>query len=434
MSTRTPTAARPAVAAGRDLSIDLVRVACVLLFVFVHLVLVGVGRNPDGSLLITSGIEGARWATPASWAAEIMPLFFVIGGFTARIGYRSARSRGDTSAGFVRNRLDRLARPALPLYLFLTLGLAVANTVGVAPKMLDAVATPVESVLWFLGAYMIVQALAPKMIRFHERSPWATAATLLVAALTVDIIRLVAGIRWLGLEHIDKRGYVFGEQFFGLPNMVLVWLFCQQVGFFLHDGVFDRLSRWRLVGVMAGGLAALMALVYCGSYDWFMLTNQWPPTVPLAILAVVQAAGFVLLRPALQALMRTRPAQALVMFFGPRLRTIYLWHVCAICALTAVIVFGPWGAPTPGGAVWWWTRPLMLVGVLALVWVISLGASHLERPRPARRLPPGPGAVVAFVVPSVLISLYGLDLRLAVVALLATVLALGLTRGRGAEA
>lgn len=87
MSSAPPASAAPP---GRDLSIDLVRVACVLLVVFVHLVLVGVGRNPDGSLLITPGLDNARWATPASWAAEIMPLFFVIGGFTARMGWDSA--------------------------------------------------------------------------------------------------------------------------------------------------------------------------------------------------------------------------------------------------------------------------------------------------------------------------------------------------------
>ncbi|WP_291278565.1 acyltransferase [Galactobacter sp.] len=426
---------RPRPNADRDLSIDLVRVGCVLLVVFVHLVLVGVGRNPDGSLLITSGVENARWATPASWAAEIMPLFFVIGGFTARIGYRSSQARGETSSGFIRKRLDRLARPALPLYLFLSVGLLTATALGVPPKLLDAVATPVGSVLWFLGAYMTVQALAPIMIRWHERSPYGSAATLIVAALAVDIIRLVVGIRWLDLPRIDKSGYGFGEQFFGLPNMVLVWLFCQQIGFLLHDGAFERLSRLRQVGVAIGGVAALLALTYFGSYSWFMLTNQWPPTTPLAILAVIQAAAYTLLRPTLQAVMRTRPAQGMVMFFGPRLMTIYLWHVSAICALTALIVFGPWGAPTPGGAIWWWTRPLMLVGVLGIVWAISLGASRLELPRPARTHPAGPvrvsTAVVLFVLPSVAISLYGLDLWLACFAVAATWLALVISRGRG---
>lgn len=85
-------ATRPAIPAGRDLTLDLARVACVLVVVFVHLVLVGVGRNPDGSPLIDSPVTGSRWVAPVSWVAEIMPLFFVVGGFAAKTGWESAQA------------------------------------------------------------------------------------------------------------------------------------------------------------------------------------------------------------------------------------------------------------------------------------------------------------------------------------------------------
>ncbi|NJI59092.1 acyltransferase family protein, partial [Microbacterium oxydans] len=79
-----------AVPVGRDLTLDLVRVACVLLVVFVHVLFTGVGRESDGSLLIEKTVETQSWFTAASWIANIMPLFFVVGGYAARAGWRSA--------------------------------------------------------------------------------------------------------------------------------------------------------------------------------------------------------------------------------------------------------------------------------------------------------------------------------------------------------
>ncbi|MFJ3958441.1 acyltransferase [Arthrobacter sp. NPDC090010] len=436
MATASTTSPRPAIPAGRDLTLDLARVACVLVVVFVHLVLVGVGRSPDGSILIASPVTETRWVAPASWIAEIMPLFFVVGGFAARTGWASAQRRGEDAGRFIRSRLARLARPALPLFAFLAVALLVVKLIGVDPALVTAVEVPVGSVLWFLGAYMLVQALAPWMIRWHERSPWLALGVLLAAAFAVDIVRLVVGIWTLGLGRIAPEGYGVGDELFGLPNIAFVWLFAQQLGFCLKDGWFDRLSRWWLLGVIAIGFAVIGALVTFGSYSTSMLTNQWPPTAPLAVLAPIQAAAFTLLRPLLAVLMRRPALQAVVFLAGSRLMTIYLWHVTAIVALTGVQLLLPLPMPVPGSASWWLTRPLLMIAVFAVVWVISLGTVRLERPRPepeGSRV--GPAATVAavalFILPSVAISAYGLDLPLALIATACTILALLLTTPRG---
>ncbi|RKW70971.1 acyltransferase [Galactobacter caseinivorans] len=419
--------------AGRDLTIDFARVVCVLLVVFVHLVLVGVGRNPDGSPAFADPVNGTKWVAPASWIAEIMPLFFVVGGFAARVGWSSSQRRGESEGAFVRTRLARLARPAFPLYAFLTIALITATLLGVDPALLNTVAIPVGSVLWFLGAYMLVQALAPWMIRWHERAPWLALACLLAAALLVDTLRLVVGIWWLGLDRIDPAGYGLGDELFGLPNVAFVWLFAQQIGFCLRDGWFSRLNAWRLILVIVAGFGAVALLVWLGDYSRSMLTNQWPPTTPLAVLAIVQAAAFTLFNPALAAIMRTKPAQALVFWAGSRLMSIYLWHVTAIVAITGLLLILPWPMPYPGSAAWWWTRLPMMVAVFALVWLISLWTARYERPvpeAPGRSVPPLATvvAVVAFVVPSIIISAYGLDLPLAIIAVAATGLSLLLIR------
>ncbi|ALX66865.1 acyltransferase family protein [Microbacterium sp. XT11] len=421
--------------AGRDLTLDLTRVACVILVVFVHILFTGVGRSDDGSLLIERTVEQQPWFTAASWIANIMPLFFVVGGYAARAGWRSAATRGDSADTFIRVRLARLARPAVPLLVFFTAALGIARALHVDRELVDTVAIGVGSPLWFLAAYMIVQAAAPAMIRMHQRFGAMVLAALLVAALAVDAFRFLVVGGLLGVEPLPPTGYGVGQELFGIPNIVFVWLFAQQVGFFLFDGWFARRSRWQLLSMVTVGYAALWALVSAGGYSWSMLGNQWPPTAPMAVLAVVQASALTLLHRPLTALMRTRVAQGLVYVVGSRLMTVYLWHLPLIMVLTGVELVLPVPMPAPGGATWWWTRPLFLIAVLGAVWVLSLWLGRYEQAPP-----PGParfpqriataGAVLLFVMPFIAITAYGLDFPLAAVALACTLAALFLTAAR----
>ncbi|WP_136056620.1 acyltransferase family protein [Microbacterium sp. K24] len=420
--------------AGRDLTLDLARVVCVLLVVFVHILFTGVGRNPDGSLLIEKTVEAQSWFTAASWIANIMPLFFVVGGYAARAGWRSALARGDTADTFVRVRLARLARPALPLLLFLTIALGATRMLGVDRALVDTVAIGVGSPLWFLAAYMIAQAFAPWMMRLHERHGAWVLLVLFAAALAVDALRFLFFGGVLGIEPVRQGGgYGLGQELFGIPNIVFVWLFAQQVGFFLYDGWFARRSWWQLVLLMAGGYALLGGLVSLGGYTQSMLGNQWPPTATMAVLAVIQAAALTLLHVPLTALMRTRAAQGVVFLIGSRLMTIYLWHLPVIMVLIGIELLLPVPLPAPGSPVWWWTRPVFLVVVLAVVWLLSLWLIRFEK-APAPGIPRVPsraatvGAVSLFVVPVIAITAYGLDFPLAAAAVVSAAAALWLTR------
>ena len=428
------TASTPRTApAGRDLTLDLARVVCVLLVVFVHILFTGVGRNPDGSLLIEKTVEAQSWFTAASWIANIMPLFFVVGGYAARAGWKSAVARGDTADTFVRVRLARLARPALPLLLFLTVALGATRMLGIDPALVDTVAIGVGSPLWFLAAYMIAQAFAPLMMRLHERHGAWVLLVLFAASLAVDAIRFlfVGGV--LGIEPVRAGGYGLGQELFGIPNIVFVWLFAQQVGFFLYDGWFARRRWWQLVLLMAGGYALLGGLVSLGGYTRSMLGNQWPPTATMAALAIIQAAALTLLHVPLTALMRTHAAQGAVFLIGSRLMTIYLWHLPVIMMLIGLELLLPLPLPVPGSPVWWWTRPVFLVVVLAVVWLLSLWLLRFEKV-PATGIPRLPSraatvsAVLLFVVPVIAITAYGLDFPLAAVAVVGAAAALWLTR------
>lgn len=430
--TRSVDVASRTVPAGRDLTLDLARVFCVVLVVFVHILFTGVGRDENGSLLIEKTVEFQSWFTAATWVANIMPLFFVVGGYAARAGWRSAVANGTTADQFVRVRLARLARPALVVFVFFTFVLGAARVIGIDPNLVDAIAIGVGSPLWFLAAYLIVQALAPATMRWHDRYGGWVLVALLVASLGIDAIRFIVVDGWLGVDRLPPTGYEIGQELFGIPNVVFVWLFAQQVGYFLYDGWFAQRRWWQLVLLVDAGYIALWALVSLGGYSWSMLGNQWPPTATMAVFAVIQAAALTLLHRPLTALMRTRAAQAVVFVVGSRLMTVYLWHLPMIMVITGIQLLLPFPLPAPGSAEWWWTRIPFFLVVLAAVWVLSLWLIRFEKvpPLSAPRVAAAwatPAAVALFVVPILAITAYGLDFPLAAIALGACAAALWLT-------
>ncbi len=401
---------------SRDLTLDLARVFCVLLVVVIHLLFVGVGTDADGGMAITRPLEEQPWFWAATWAGQIMPLFFVVGGFATATSLRSHRRRAAAAGGiradadraFVHARFQRLARPALPLFVFLAVVLVAATALGIDPGLLDAVATGVGSPLWFLCAYLICQLAAPLLLNWHERAPVATVLALLGAVVLVDILRFtVSG------APVDQAG----ASMLGYLNLLFVWPLVQQFGFGYADGWFARRAWWQLLLIAAVCWATLVPLTVWGPYSDDMLTNLNPPTLPLVALGLGQAALLQLLKPPLTALMRTRVMRGIVFAVGSRLMTVYLWHLPVILAIAGLGLVVPLIATAPGSAAWWLTRPIVYLVVLGLIFVLSLALGRFERANPVVRagsLAALAIAAVTTIVPTAAITIYGLDVWLAV--------------------
>ena len=389
----------------RDLTLDIARVFCVLLVVAIHLMMVGVGFDADGRLVAQSPSESPLgtqpWFAGVTWAGQIMPLFFVVGGFASITAWRSTVRRGGTPADYVRNRVLRLAQPALPLYIFYAVVIGAATIAAIAPELLSLAVQGAASPLWFLAAYTLCQSMVPTMVGLHARAPRLTLASLLIGAVIVDSLRLATGIDEIGLA-----------------NLFFVWLFAQQLGFWYADGWFDARRRWHLVLIAAASYASLLPLTFSGSYPFNMLTNLNPPTVPLIALAVAQACVLRLLRPALALLMSAHAARAVVFIVGSRLMTVYLWHLPIILIITGASLLIPGAAPTPGSAAWWWSRPVLYIVVLLAVFALSFLVGRWEAPREITATPPGGivalAAVLSFI-PSLLVLEFFMNLTLAVV-------------------
>jgi fucose 4-O-acetylase-like acetyltransferase len=383
----------------RDLTLDLARVACVLLVVVIHLLETGVGSGPHG-LVVSRPLEHQHWFDAVTWVFQIMPLFFVVGGFASKTAWHSLERRGGRAADYVKVRVLRLAQPAFPLFVFYVVVIGGATLRGVNPTLLHTVVLGSGSPLWFLAAYGLCQAVAPFALHWHARSPKLTVLLLLSGAILVDAARRSTGIDELGLL-----------------NLFFVWVLIQQFGFWYADGWFDRRRGWQLVVIAVASWATLFPLTTWGSYSPDMLTNLNPPTVPLIALGLSQACVLRLLRPALARLMRTRSARTVVFLAGSRLMTIYLWHLPIIIILTGIGLLIPGASPLPGSDVWWWSRIPLYVLVLLLLFALSLLVGRFEAPREIGPTPPGWVVVIASVltiVPPALIIVYFLNLPLAI--------------------
>jgi peptidoglycan/LPS O-acetylase OafA/YrhL len=384
----------------RDLTLDLARVFCVLLVVVIHLLFIGVGRDADGGLVISRPLEEQGWFDAATWIGQIMPLFFVVGGFASITAWRSTVRRGGTAADYVKTRVLRLAQPALPLFLFYVVVIGGATLLAIAPELVATVVVGAGAPLWFIAAYTLCQTLIPVMVRLHERAAWPTLGVLLLGVIVVDAARF-------GFD-VKQLGYL---------NMFFVWLLVQQLGFWYADGWFTRRRWWQLVAIVVACYAALAALTFVGPYNTDLLDMLNPPTLPLVLLGLAQACLLRLLRPALAKLMSTHAARAVVFLVGTRLMTIYLWHLPVIIIVAGIGLLIPGASPEPSSPAWWWSRILVYLLVLGVLFALSLVVGRWEQPIEAGPTPPIWVVVVAAIltfVPTFLVIEYFLGLGLAI--------------------
>ncbi|MER5394661.1 acyltransferase [Saccharopolyspora sp. NPDC002686] len=380
-ATRTSSAPAPTAAPGasRDRVLDLVRAGCLVVVVVLHATMAGIEIGPSGTQ-ITNALENQPWFTPVSWIVQVMPLFFVVGGFAGITQWRRMRSAGAAPADFIRVRLTRLARPALVAFAVIAGALAVASAAGVSPDLLAQLGFRLSQPMWFIGVYLGTSALVPLLSRLHERAPRATLALLVSAAIGVDLLSITTG-----------------SPAIGFANLAFVWLAVQQIGFWYADGWFRFRSHGQLLGMALGAFALLLTSTTAGPYPADMLANLNPPTINLVLLGVVQVCLLSLVSARLAVLVSRPRLRAAVDVIGKHSLTAYLWHMPALSLLAAgLLALGsPW--PEPLGTSWWLTRPLWLVGIALVLVPLAAWAGRFER-GPIGPGPRTPGRASAGVV------------------------------------
>jgi fucose 4-O-acetylase-like acetyltransferase len=166
MSAADLAAATPAT---RDRYVDLLRVVSLGVVVLGHWLMAVPVSGADGAVTVTNLLATYPAAQPVTWLLQVMPVFFLVGGFSQATALTSAARRGGTYAAFIGARTVRLLRPA---GVFAAVWVVVAVAVGFAGQDHGPVRTALRTLaqpLWFLGVYLAVVALAPAMWRLHTR-------------------------------------------------------------------------------------------------------------------------------------------------------------------------------------------------------------------------------------------------------------------------
>ena len=362
--------------ASRHRVVDFLRAAAITVVVLGHWTIIAV--DPGGGILPHGVLDSARWTHPLTWVFQVMPIFFLVGGYSNGLSWRSARRKQVGYAEWLRTRLRRLGIPLIPLLLaWLVIGV-VAVAFG-APHATVQLASQMALIpTWFLAAYLMVILVGPPCLWLWERFGWWS---------------IVGGIALAGI--VDAISIAADQPLLGYPNYLLVWAAFHQVGYAWLDGRLSGIGRRMLLAAI--GLVGLLLLVLVGPYPVSMITaggdaisNSSPTRVTMAFLGMLQAGLVLSLEKPLEALLRRPRLWFVTVLVNQRIMTWFLWHLTVMVGLAHLLLALDVRMllPEPLTGLWWATRPLWALVLLALTGLVVLVMGRFETPRPDDRPAP----------------------------------------------
>ena len=367
--------------ATRNRYVDLLRVVSIGVVVLGHWTMAVLGYH-DGKFTGANLLELNPNLQILTWVFQVMPLFFIVGGFTNCPSWASAGERGGGYAEWIRGRSVRLIRPAIWFVAFWTVIPVVGVALGLlSPNVARIAGEEVALPLWFLSVYVLVMLAVPPLVMAHRRfGGWQVFAGLVLVTFVVDNLHF-------GLD----------VPVVGALNFATVWVGLLELGYLWREG---RLATptWLPWAMIAIGIGALVVMTSWFDYPVSMIglthaprSNAQPPSLALVALGVWQL-GFALLlqEPANRWLQRIRPWTAVVVA-NSMVMTFYLWNMSAV-VLAALVLFRTGIAPQPEPltAAWWWLRPAWWLACAICLLPFLFGFRWAERPVTSSPTPAGP--------------------------------------------
>jgi len=364
----------------RNRYVDFLRSVSILVVIIGHW-LIATAWYSDGVLThghLLKSEPQTQWLT---WVFQVMPIFFIVGGYSNAVSLESARRKGIHYAGWLAARLNRLVAPLLVLVISWAVLAVILHLSGADRETIQYASQASLIPTWFLAIYIMVVILAPLTYALWERYGFISFWAFVAVAILVDVAFFVAGLEWLGWS-----------------NYFWVWLAVHHLGFAWRDGRFK--SPAQLLFYSALGLVALWLLIFKGPYPLAMvgspdpgLSNTLPPKITLLALAVFQFGLLLALEnPMRRALSGLRLWTATVLI-NSMIMTVYLWHITVMIVVVALLYLaGGFGLGLePGTETWWYSRAIWIAVLLVLLSPVALLLSPLERAsRSATTAPPSP--------------------------------------------
>ncbi len=375
---------------SRNRLIDFLRVFSIVVVVLGHW-LAAIPHLVDGSLRVSHALELSTGIHYVTWALQIMPIFFIVGGYSNAKSLTAARRDGTRRRVWLAARYHRLMTPIVPFLLAWSLLVPILG--AFVDRDLLKLASQVAAVpLWFLAVYLLAVAVAPWTFEAWRRWRWWTVAVPVGVAVINDVLRFGDGwpaqLAW--------------------TNYVFVWLTIHQLGYRWAE-MDKELPAGRGWLAALTGLGALAGLTTFGPYPVALIgvpgdpfSNTTPPTVVLFAVTLIQIGLISVAAPWLRRVLDRRRVWAAVVLVSGMIMSLFVWHMTAmVFTIGIATLLGNVGFTVePLTALWWATRPLwfVVIGVVLLPLVAFFG--RFEQRAQTGETAPRPVALAVGIVAS----------------------------------
>ena len=389
LAARTPEA--------RNRYVDFLRALSICAVVFGHWLMAAPYIN-EGTIVISNMLEHQPWTRWLTWGFQVMPVFFLVGGYSNGISWQSALKKGQSYSEWLQLRLQRLVGPVLPLILLWMVLAAGALQFGVHPTMVKVSSQMALIPIWFLAVYVIVVVLAPAMFGAWKRFGFLSFGVLAALAVANDLL-FFAGFKSLGWL-----------------NYAFVWLAVHQLGFAWRDGYLAGARQG--IAWMAGGLLTLGGLIVLGPYPVSMvsvpgheISNTLPPKVTLLALGIAQCGLLLSMEKPMRRWLAKLTPWTWVVLINSMIMTVFLWHLTAsTLSIGVALLLNDVGLKAlPGSGSWWMLRPVWIAVYLLALLPFALLFGRFERSAVAKTIYPPWRLVTSAILCCAGLALLALD-------------------------
>jgi Acyltransferase family len=372
---------------SRNRYVDFLRALSITAVIFGHW-LIAAPWVRAGELQLDHMLAVQPWTHWLTLLFQVMPVFFLVGGYSNAASWESARRANTAYGTWVAGRARRLIGPIVPLVLTWAVLAFVFRRFGVSFEVIQQASILALIPMWFLAVYLLIVLLVPATFaawqRFGMWSFWLPAA----CAVVFD---------WLRFHDGHRPGIAW-------VNYLFVWLAVHQLGYLWRDGRLAGAKR--ALPWLVGGAIAWVLLTQFGPYPISMvgvpgdpISNTTPPDVLLLVFGVAQV-GLVL---ALEGPMRRWLAG----------RRAYLWHLTVLALLVGLATLvGDFGLQLePGSTQWWLARIPWFAVLIAGLGLLMPLVARFERssPLPPDFTPSAPRVLIGAALVSAGIAFLALD-------------------------
>lgn len=362
----------------RNRFIDAIRAMAILVVVFGHWLVAVVVVGEKGTTAVNL-LDAEPWTQWLTWGFQVMPLFFIVGGYASAASWLAAERSGTQYRTWLGQRLRRLLTPVVPLLVFWVVFANLALLVGIDSKLVSLSTMGALVPVWFLAVYILLTMAAPFAYRAWRSFGYQTLGVTITAAALTDLVMRTVGSVSLGNLEIDLVATV------GWGNFVWVWGSMLLMGFAWHD---RKLPHFAIPGLT--GAVLLIGLTEGAGYVRSMvgvagegLNNNSPPSLALVALGLVQLAMALAAEDRANRFLQNQRPWAATIVMNAMIMTTYLWHLTVMVLVAGLGVYlgGVGYTFEPATIGFWATRPVMLAVYALASMPVILIMSKYERPR-----------------------------------------------------